>query len=72
MPIRYGILITEENLDLIEYLNGGVRPLIEKETTYYIFEMNPDNTDTQNAEIKSENDLYQPNGHLRKDLTLLF
>ena len=39
MP-AYGIAITEDNLDLIQFLNDGVRPLIEKKKTFFVFEIN--------------------------------
>jgi hypothetical protein len=40
MP-KYAIAITEETLDLIEFLNDGVRPKIEDRPTAFIFEINP-------------------------------
>lgn len=34
----YGIRVSEDNLDLIQFLNKGVRPLIEKKPTFFIFD----------------------------------
>jgi hypothetical protein len=39
MLSTYGIAITENNLDLIQFLNDGIRPLIEKKPTFYVFEI---------------------------------
>lgn len=70
--IRYGILIAEEYLGLIQYLNGGVRPKIENKKAYFMFEMNGDNTGTKNTEIRFEDDLYNKEGHLKEDTNILF
>lgn len=72
MFVRYGIPIAEEYLGLIQYLNGGVRPQIENKKTYFVFEMNEDNTDTQNTEIKFEDDLYGEGGHPKENVDILF
>lgn len=36
MP-AYGIAVTEDNLDLITFLNDGVRPLMEEKPTFFVF-----------------------------------
>lgn len=38
--MHYGIRITEDNLDLITFLNDGVCPRIEEKPTFFIFELN--------------------------------
>lgn len=68
MPHRYAILINEETLDLIQYLNGGVRPLVTSNVDcYYTFQMTADNTDTEDADIQEEDDLYNEKGFLKED-----
>lgn len=67
MPTKYSITLVEGHLDLIQYLNGGVRPLITEDDLYFTFEMNEDNTDTQNADIQSGNDLYDERGFLKEE-----
>lgn len=65
MSHRYAILINEDTLDLIQYLNGGVRPLITERTCYYTFQMTPGNTDTEDSDIQEEDDLYNEKGFLK-------
>jgi hypothetical protein len=66
MPKRYAILINEDTLDLIQYLNGGVRPLITSdEDCYFTFQMTPGNTDTEDPDIQAEDDLYNEDGFLK-------
>lgn len=57
----YAIRITEENLDLIETLNGDVRPAIENGDTYLL---TSPKSDTPN-DIKTEDEIYGDDGHLR-------
>lgn len=38
MP-AYGIAITEQDLDLLQFLNDGVRPEIKEEFEYFVFEI---------------------------------
>lgn len=38
MP-AYGIAVTESNLELIQFLNDGVRPRIEEKKTFFVFEI---------------------------------
>lgn len=71
MPKRYAIHIAEDNLDLIQVLNGGTRVWITSESTYYVFDVVPPET-TENHTIVSEDDLYDENGHLKNvDIVLL-
>jgi hypothetical protein len=70
MPSKYAILINEDTLDLIQVINGGVRPLVEDQITWFVFDVADKNT-TENHDIKTEDDLYKDNGHLRDQLTLL-
>lgn len=71
MPHKYGILINEDTLDLIQYLNGGVRPWHSAIGDYYLFDMSEKNADVENPDIKSEDNLYDEKGHLKEDITLL-
>jgi hypothetical protein len=67
---KYAIQITERNLDLITVLNGGVRPLVEEEKTFFLFDVDgPDST--TNPEIMNENDLYDESGNLALPCTLM-
>jgi hypothetical protein len=50
---KYAIPITEANLDLIQVLNGGRRPLVEEEKTYFLFTVVPPHT-TENPVIENE------------------
>lgn len=61
---KYAIHVVEENLDLIQVLNGGVRPLTEDKETYFVFETDPVHI-TKNPDIKSVNQLYDRKGYLR-------
>lgn len=56
MP-KYAFRIIEENLDLIEFLNDGVRPLMEEKPTFFICEPNGRNEITTTIEF--EDDLHQ-------------
>ncbi len=70
MPKKYAIEINEKNLDLIEFLNDGVRPLLEKKSTFFIFEVNSPREIT--AKIEFGNELYNENGLIKdKELTFL-
>jgi hypothetical protein len=60
-PVKYAIRVSEANLDLITVLNDGVRPLVEEEPTYFLFEVDGPKS-TTNHEIKREDDLYDDNG----------
>jgi hypothetical protein len=48
---KYAIPINEKTLDLIQVLNGGMRPLIEKEPTSFLFDAVPPAT-TENHTIE--------------------
>jgi hypothetical protein len=69
VPKRYAIHIEEDNLDLIQVLNGGIKVCIVSESTYYVLDAVPPVT-TTNHKIVSEDDLYDKNGHL-KDVNLV-
>lgn len=58
---RYAIQVKEENLDLLEILNQGVRPAVENDDRPSIFVFTSDKTTP--AEIKLEDDLYDKDGH---------
>lgn len=64
MPTKYAIEIKESNLDLIEMLNGGVRPEIEGDT-YFIFTADK----TTPNEISTEDNLYTEDGYTKDELT---
>ena len=60
---QYALHVTEENLDLIEFLNDGVRPELEEKFTYFVFSiLSPREI---SAKIEFEDDLYDENGHLK-------
>lgn len=62
---RYAIPINEDTLDLIQVLNGGVRPLIEEKPTFFLFETD-ETTNTKNPEIRDGGELYtmKEEGHV--------
>lgn len=68
MP-KYAIHIEKDNLALITFLNGGVEPLIEDESTYFICTI--ENNDSISPEIKGEDDLYYSDG-TAKDRDLIW
>jgi len=54
----YAIPIEQNTLDLIQVLNGGVRPEIEEEHTWFVFEIDGP-TDTTNHRIIDHDDLFE-------------
>lgn len=67
MSKRYAIHIVEKNLDLIQVLNGGGEVLVEDEKTYFVFDaVLPEGT--ENLEIRTEDSLYDENGHAKDDV----
>lgn len=70
MSTTYAISLNEANLDLIEVLNGGVRPALEEAPTVFLFEaVTP--TTTENHRIEPETALYDDDGHAKADITFL-
>jgi hypothetical protein len=72
---RYGILINEENLDLITYLNDGVQPKITKDERYFIFRVSNGGTAIESRMIRKEDTLYNDKGFYADgyiDLNLMF
>jgi len=61
MPKRYAIQIKEENLDLLEILNQGVRPAVEEDGRPSIFLFTADKSTP--GEIVHEDDLYDADGN---------
>lgn len=66
--MKYAIRITKDRLDLIQVLNGGVRPEIKweentSEDRYLLLTAIPPST-TKNHKIKKEDDLYNNEGYL--------
>lgn len=55
MANRYFIPINEDTLDLVMFLNDGVRPQIEEKETYLVCEINTPRENT--TRIKFEHDL---------------
>lgn len=55
MANRYFIPINEDTLDLVMFLNDGVRPQIEEKKTYLVCEINAPRENT--TRIKFEHDL---------------
>lgn len=69
MP-KYAIAITEDNMDLIMFLNDGIRPNTHKDDkTYLVCEINGPREITTKVEF--EHELYNKQGH-RKDPSLTF
>jgi hypothetical protein len=60
MP-AYGIAVTEDYIDLVQFLNDGIRPPIEEETTFLIFEVNGPREIT--SKIVSKEELYGKSVH---------
>jgi len=61
MGKRYAFQIKEENLDLLEYLNMGVRPMVESDGRPTIFIFTADTTTP--GEIELEDNLYDKDGN---------
>ena len=61
METKYAIQVTRETLDLIKFLNQGVRPEIEVvgEPLYFIFTPN----EALPGHIERESELYDENGN---------
>lgn len=57
----YAISVSEKNLDLIEFLNDGVRPQIEEKPTHFVFTIVTPNEIT--SKIEYEDDLYDDSGY---------
>jgi hypothetical protein len=57
---KYSVQINEDNLDLIQQLNGGVRPAIEERTTVFVFDT--DESKSFQSGIFFEDDMYDENG----------
>jgi hypothetical protein len=55
---KYAISIEENTLDLIQVLNGGVRPELEDTHSHFVFETDG-TTKVKNCEIISHTDLYE-------------
>lgn len=68
--MKYAILIKEDTLDLIQVLNGGVRPELKKKPYYLTFTAVPPVT-TKNHKIVSEDSLYDDHGFGDGDTTFL-
>jgi len=58
---KYVLPINEETLDLIEFLNVGVRPELEDETTCFVFEVN--GRVIKNQDVVTEDSLYDEGGN---------
>jgi hypothetical protein len=61
MARRYAFQIKEENLDLLEYLNMGVRPVVEGDGRPSIFIFTADRSTP--GEIELEDNLYDADGN---------
>lgn len=68
--MKYAILIKEDTLDLIQVLNGGVRPELKEEPHYLTFTAVPPTT-TKNHKIVNEDALYDGRGFGDGDTTFL-
>jgi hypothetical protein len=60
MP-AYGIAVTEDYIDLVQFLNDGIRPPIESEPTFLIFEVNGPREIT--AKVVSKDELHGKSAH---------
>lgn len=54
---KYAIPIEEEMLDLIQVLNGGLRPALEEDHTWFIFDVTGPET-TENPDIVLHDDFF--------------
>lgn len=54
---KYAIPVEEGTLDLIQVLNGGIRPALEEDHTWFTFEITGPET-TENHDIVIHDDLY--------------
>lgn len=59
---KYSLPVNEDTLDLIEVLNGGVRPKVEDEPTCFVFDT--DALSRIHNKIEREDDLYE-NGYTK-------
>lgn len=50
MTKKYYLAINEDTLDLVTFLNDGVRPKIEEESTHLVIEINSPNEITTKIE----------------------
>lgn len=62
---KYALRIEDDNLDLIEKLNDGIRPLPEDDMTHFIFET--DESKGVPNEIMHEDDMYNDKGYCTID-----
>ena len=60
MSKKYAFRITEDVLDLIEKLNGGMRPQVEEEKSFFLYTAD----ETTPSEIVTEDSLYNKEGYL--------
>lgn len=60
----YCIPITKDNLDLIQFLNSGVRPALEEKETNFIFTIYPPDgmPRIEDIDIKAEDDTWNAEG----------
>lgn len=69
MPNRYVIQINEDTLDLIQFLNDGIRPLIEEKPTSFVCEIPEPHTIT--ARIVDEEETLMLSVYLKGDTLFL-
>ncbi len=70
---QYGIEINEEYLDLIQFLNDGVRLGVPEEKSYFIFRIHGVDANEITTLVKTEHELkYDPKGPLKNPTSFLF
>lgn len=66
MSKLYAIEVKKANLELITFLNGGMKPKIQKKKTWFLFELDESGKHTMIPEIISDRDImrsYEPYKH---------
>jgi hypothetical protein len=67
----YAIPVNEDTLDLLEILNNGGRPAVEKPEAYFVFDTEKHQKDEVASDIVSEDSLYNEDGH-QKNSDMIF
>lgn len=66
----FAIRICEENLYFIRFLNDGESVKIDEKSTYFLYDFS--NPESQaHREVVDEDDLYDENGHAKRDVTFV-
>lgn len=66
----FAIRVCEDNLDFIRFLNDGEEVEITEKSTYFLYDFsNPEAK--AHREVVDEDDLYDENGHAKRDVTFV-